>query len=76
MKVKALLKKSGMNRGHLAKFAGCSRAAVAKWEVVPLGRVPAVANALGIMPEILRSDVTWNRDAAGAITGYTVAVEK
>lgn len=76
MKVKALLKKSGMNRGQLAKIAGCSRAAVAKWKVVPLGRVPAVANALGIMPEILRSDVAWHRDASGSITGYTVAVEK
>ena len=74
MTVKTLLKKSGMNRGQLAKIAGCSRAAVAKWEVVPLGRVPAVANALGIMPEILRPDVSWRRDASGTITGYTVAV--
>ena len=76
MKVKTLLKNSCINRGPLAKIAGCSRAAVAKWDVIPLGRVPAVANSLGIMPEILRSDVTWHRDAEGAITGYTVAVEK
>ena len=74
MKVKTLLKNSGMNRGRLASIAGCSRAAVAKWDLIPLARVPAVANALGIMPEILRSDVVWNRDFSGVITGYTVAV--
>lgn len=76
MKVKTLLKNSCINRGQLAKIAGCSRAAVAKWDVIPLGRVAAIANASGIMPEILRSDVAWNRDASGTITGYTVAVEK
>lgn len=76
MKVKTLLKNSGMNRGQLAKVAGCSRAAVAKWDVIPLGRVASIANASGIMPEILRSDVAWHRDASGSITGYTVAVEK
>lgn len=76
MKVKTLLKNSGMNRGQLAKIAGCSRAAVAKWDAIPLARVPSVANALGIMPEILRNDVIWNRDADGAIIGYTVRVAK
>lgn len=76
MKVKTLLKNSCINRGQLAKIAGCSRAAVAKWDVIPLGRVASIANASGIMPEILRSDVVWHRDESGAITGYTVAVEK
>lgn len=38
----------------------------------PVEQCPAIEAATGIPCEELRPDVSWNRDAAGNVTGYTV----
>lgn len=40
----------------VARFAGVTRQAVTKWDVVPFPRVAAIADATGLPPEAIRPE--------------------
>ena len=46
---------------EIARQLGISRGAVAKWQVIPAGRVVAIERATGIPRELLRPDLYRRR---------------
>ncbi len=61
----------------LADMIGVRQSAVSNWMArgaIPEDQCAAIERATGIRCEDLRPDVTWVRDAAGRVTGYTVPV--
>jgi len=55
-------KKVGINR--LARALGITSGAVAKWQQIPLDRVPEVERVTGYSRKLLRPDFPWDESAA------------
>jgi DNA-binding transcriptional regulator YdaS (Cro superfamily) len=69
------LRRIGLSR--VARACGVSYQAVQKWERagrIPADRCASIEAESGARCEDLRPDLTWHRDAAGQITGYTTPV--
>lgn len=61
---------------ELARRLGLLPQYVNNWKSrgVPADRCPAIEAITGVRCEELRPDLSWNRDADGTVTGYTVKV--
>lgn len=69
----ALIKTAG-SKTALARALGEFPQNIDNWRRrgIPLDKCPAIERATGTPCEQLRTDVEWNRDESGAVTGYTV----
>lgn len=62
----------------LARAIGCTQGLI--WQYVNGSAIPpperciAIERATGVICELLRPDITWDRDDDGAVTGYRVPV--
>ena len=64
------------SQSELARLLGVLPQHVNNWKTrgVPPDRCPAIESVSGVRCEDLRSDMQWNRDADGRVTGYTTPV--
>jgi DNA-binding transcriptional regulator YdaS (Cro superfamily) len=64
------------SKPKLAVAIGVNHSLIYQWlrGIRPIApeRCPAIESATGVRCEELRPDVQWNRNADGAVTGYTV----
>lgn len=64
------------SQADLARALGVLPQHLTNWRKrgIPADRCPDIERATGLRCEDLRPELHWNRDAAGAVTGYTVPV--